>query len=99
MEGDLTWGSEQTIQYIDDVLQNYTCKTYIIFIKQCHLNKCNSRKEFDLNLSDILTPAVTVYYKYLLVGHEMFYELYIYYVMTIFTHYYSFLMNEYVDGF
>ena len=32
MEGDLTWGGEHTIQYIDDVLQNCTTETYIIFL-------------------------------------------------------------------
>ena len=32
MEGDLTWGGEHTIQYTDDVLQNYTSETYIILL-------------------------------------------------------------------
>ena len=32
MEGDLTWGGEHTIQFIDDVLQNCTPETYIIFL-------------------------------------------------------------------
>ena len=31
-EGNLTWGSEHTIQYADDVLQNYTPDTYIILL-------------------------------------------------------------------
>ena len=31
-KGDLTWGGKHTIQYIDDVLQNYTLKTYIILL-------------------------------------------------------------------
>lgn len=30
MEGDLTLGGEQTIQYPDDVLYNFTPETYII---------------------------------------------------------------------
>ena len=32
MEGDLTWGSEHTIQYTDNVLQNCIPETYITFI-------------------------------------------------------------------
>ena len=32
MEGDLTWGSEHTIQYTDDVLWNYTSETCIILL-------------------------------------------------------------------
>ena len=32
MEADLTWGGEHTTQYIDDVLQNCTAKTYIILL-------------------------------------------------------------------
>ena len=32
MEGDLTWGGECTIQYTDDVLQNYTFVTCIILL-------------------------------------------------------------------
>ena len=32
MEGDLTWNSEHTIQYTDDVLQNYIPETYIILL-------------------------------------------------------------------
>ena len=32
MEGDLTWGGEHKIQYIDDVLQNCTPETYIILL-------------------------------------------------------------------
>ena len=47
-EGDLTWGSEHTIQYIDDMLQNCTPETYIILllnvipinsIKKCYVGK------------------------------------------------------------
>ena len=30
MEGDLTWGGEHTVKYIDDVLQNCTAKSYVI---------------------------------------------------------------------
>ena len=30
-EGDVTLGSEHTMQYIDDILQNCTPETYIIF--------------------------------------------------------------------
>ena len=32
MEGDLTQGSEHTIQYTDNVLQNSTPETYIILL-------------------------------------------------------------------
>ena len=32
MEGDLTWGGEHTIQNTDDVLQNCTPETYIIWL-------------------------------------------------------------------
>ena len=32
MEGDLTWGGEHTIQYTDDVLQNYAPEIYIILL-------------------------------------------------------------------
>ena len=32
MEGALTWRSEHTIQYLDDVLQNYTHETYRILL-------------------------------------------------------------------
>ena len=42
MEGDLTWGSEHTIQYTDDVLQNYTTEIYN-FINQCDPNKFNKK--------------------------------------------------------
>ena len=32
MEGDLTWGGEHMIQYMDDVLQNCIPETYIILL-------------------------------------------------------------------
>ena len=32
MEEDLTWDSEYTIQFADDVLRNCTPETYIIFL-------------------------------------------------------------------
>ena len=32
MEGDVTWDGEHTIQYTDNVLQNYTLETYIILL-------------------------------------------------------------------
>ena len=32
MEGDLTWRGEHTLQYTDDVLQNYTAETYILLL-------------------------------------------------------------------
>ena len=32
MEGDLIWGGEHIIQYIDDVLYNRTLETYIILL-------------------------------------------------------------------
>ena len=31
MGGDLTWGGEHTMKYIDDVLLNYTLETYITY--------------------------------------------------------------------
>ena len=37
MEGDLTWGSEHTIHYTDDVLQNRTPETYIILLSNATL--------------------------------------------------------------
>ena len=32
MEGDLTWGGEHTIHYINDLLQNCTPETYVILL-------------------------------------------------------------------
>ena len=32
MEGDLTQGDEHTIQYTDDILQNYIPETYVIVL-------------------------------------------------------------------
>ena len=32
MEGDLASGGEHSIQYADDILQNYTLETYIILL-------------------------------------------------------------------
>ena len=32
MEGDLTWGGEHTIQYTNDVLQNFMPEIYIILL-------------------------------------------------------------------
>ena len=32
MEGDVTWGSEHTIQYTNDILQNCTAETYVILL-------------------------------------------------------------------
>ena len=32
VEGDLTWGGEHTIQYIDDPLQNCTPETYVVLL-------------------------------------------------------------------
>ena len=32
MEGHLIWGGEDTIQYIDDVLQNHIPENYIILL-------------------------------------------------------------------
>ena len=32
MEGNLTWVDEHTMQYTDDVLQNYTPETYMILL-------------------------------------------------------------------
>ena len=41
MGGDLTQGGEHTIQYTDDVLQNYMPETYINLLTNGHLNKFN----------------------------------------------------------
>lgn len=43
MEEDLTLGGEHKMQNTDDVLQNYTFETYMIF-KQCHPKKFNLKK-------------------------------------------------------
>ena len=32
MEGDVIWGGEHTIQYTNDILENYTLETYIILL-------------------------------------------------------------------
>ena len=32
MEGDWTWGGEHTIQYTDDISQNYAPETYVILL-------------------------------------------------------------------
>ena len=49
MEGDLAWGSEHTIPYTDDALQNCTPETYVILltnVTQIHSikkkEKCNN---------------------------------------------------------
>ena len=39
MEGDLTRGGKHGIQYIDNVLENFTPEIYIIFINQWHPNE------------------------------------------------------------
>ena len=44
MEGDLTLGTEHTIQYKNDVLQNCTPKTYIILLT--NVTPINSIKKF-----------------------------------------------------
>ena len=47
MEGDLIWGGEHTIQYTDDVLQDYTPETYIILLTNVtliNLRKTQQRK-------------------------------------------------------
>ena len=43
MEGDLTWGGEHTIHYINDLLQNCTPETYVILLTNVTL--INSIKE------------------------------------------------------
>ena len=40
MEGNLTWGGEDTIQYTHDILCNCIPET-CNFINQCHPNKFN----------------------------------------------------------
>ena len=49
-EGDLTWGSEHTIQCTDDVLQNCTA--------ECNPNKFNKKeKKIELNDFEILNQS------------------------------------------
>lgn len=43
-KGDLTLGSEHTMQYTEDVLLNSTLETYNL-INQCHSNKLNLRRK------------------------------------------------------
>ena len=47
MEGDLTWGSEHTIHYTDDVLQNRTPETYIISLTDVTPINSIKKKEKD----------------------------------------------------
>ena len=52
LEGHLGGGGEHTIQYKDDVLQNYTSEPYIYnFINQCHLSKFNLKNSLDPGLA------------------------------------------------
>lgn len=44
MEGDLTLGDKHTIQYTDDVVQNFTLETYIITLANVTPNKVNLKK-------------------------------------------------------
>ena len=50
-EINLTLDSKHTIQYMDDVLQNYTLKTYN-FTSQCQPNKFNNFLEVDHTFSN-----------------------------------------------
>ena len=45
MEGDLTLGSKHTIQYTDDVLENYITQTYIFL--SSNVTPINSMKFFE----------------------------------------------------
>ena len=45
MEGDLTWGGEQTTQYTDDVLQNCTPETYVILLTKVSPINLNKNKQ------------------------------------------------------
>ena len=45
IEGNLTWGGEHTTQYTDDVLQNSTPETYIIFPTNVNPNKFNEEEK------------------------------------------------------
>ena len=51
MEGDLAWGGELTVQYKDDVLQNYTPETYIILL--INVTTINSMKINQLKKSQL----------------------------------------------
>ena len=44
MGRDVTWGSEHTIQYTDDVLQNCTPETYIIALTNVTPVNLNNKK-------------------------------------------------------
>ena len=51
MEDNLTWGGEHTVQYTDDVLQNYTPETYIILL--INVTTINSMKINQLKKSQL----------------------------------------------
>ena len=50
MEGDLTLGGEQAIQYTDYVLQNFTPETHIILLTMSphKVNNCFQKKTLEL---------------------------------------------------
>ena len=47
MEGDLIWGAEHTIQYIDDVLYNCVPMTYITLL--INVTPINSMKKTEMH--------------------------------------------------
>ena len=51
IEGDSTWGDKHTVQYTDDVLQNYTPETYIILL--INVTTINSMKINQLKKSQL----------------------------------------------
>ena len=55
MEGDLTWGCEHTVEYMNDVLQNFTPETHIILLTvspQEHSMKKRKGKSFSNDFKD-----------------------------------------------
>ena len=52
MEKDLSLGGEHTIQYIDDVLQNYTVETFIILLT--NVTTMNSTKNIFKKKTNLL---------------------------------------------
>ena len=53
-EKNLTWGGKNTIQYTDDVLQNYTPETYIILLTS--VTPINSIKKIHVQNQESFFP-------------------------------------------
>ena len=60
MEGDLTLSGEHTMQYTDDVLQNYTPEIYVILITNVipiNSIKKNLKKLFGIKVDSLTHPC------------------------------------------